>query len=52
LDYNGMTQNAIAGRNAAQFNAAEQDNITRRIVALRVFPVRASSFHFPSLRHV
>src|SRR5450756_1486988 len=32
-----MVGNVVAGRNAAQFNAAEQDNITRRIVALRVF---------------
>jgi hypothetical protein len=32
-----MSANAEAGRNAAQVNVAEQDNITRRIVALRVF---------------
>jgi hypothetical protein len=33
-----MSGNASAGRNAAQVNFEEQDNITRRIVALRVFP--------------
>jgi len=33
----GVSANAGAGRNAAQFNTAEQDDIARRIVALRVF---------------
>jgi hypothetical protein len=37
LDRNGMTQNASAGRNAAHFHVAIQDNIMRRIVALCVF---------------
>jgi hypothetical protein len=32
-----MAANASAGRDAAQFNVAVQDNLTRRIVALRVF---------------
>lgn len=32
-----MSPNAGAGRNAAQFTVAEQENIARRIVALRVF---------------
>jgi len=32
-----MSPNAVAGRNAAQFNVAVQDSITRRIVAPRVF---------------
>jgi len=39
-----MSANAIAGRNAAQFNVAEQDNIARRIVALRVFAGAHLSF--------
>jgi cytochrome P450 len=29
--------NAVAGRDAAQFNVPEQDNLARRIVALCVF---------------
>ena len=32
-----MTQNAVGGHNAAQFSVAKQDNLTHRIVALRVF---------------
>lgn len=32
-----VPSNVVAGRNAPQFNVAEQDNITRRIVALHVF---------------
>jgi hypothetical protein len=38
-----MAENAEAGRSAAQFNFAEQDIAARRIVALRVFRVRAVS---------
>jgi hypothetical protein len=33
--FGGLSGNASAGRNAVQFNVAEQDNFTRRMVALR-----------------
>ncbi len=33
--------NVVAGRNAAEFDVAEQVNIARRIVDLRVFSARA-----------
>jgi hypothetical protein len=40
-------QNAVAGRNAAQFNFAVQDEIPHRIVELRVFRVRAVFVYNP-----
>jgi hypothetical protein len=38
-----LAANAVAGRNAAQFNVAEQDSFTRRIVTLRVLCAVVSS---------
>ena len=42
----GVSANAGAGRDAAQFNVAEQANIARRIVALRVFSAVRQNFNF------
>jgi hypothetical protein len=46
-----MSPSAVAGRNAAKLNVAVQDNIARRIVALRVFGVRAE-WNFMADRNV
>jgi hypothetical protein len=50
-NWKGIALNAVAGRNAAKLNVAVQDNIARRIVALRVFGVRAE-WNFMADRNV